>query len=147
VVGCARDASGQLWFSTDRGLARLPVAPKAEVDDPPALITSVEVADRALALPDLGATEVDGPVVGARQNRLQISFGAVSFDNLLHYRYKLGGADGDWSKPATLPMVIYPDLRPGKYRFLVQAVNRRRGTGGMPASLTFTILPPVWQRW
>ncbi len=147
LMGCTRDAAGQLWFNTDKGLARLPLAPTGGTEAPPAMITAVEVADHPLALPDLGSAQVEGPVVAAGQNRLQIGFGAVSLDSLLRYRYKLGDTDAAWSKPAALPMVIYPNLRPGKYRFLVQTVSRGVGPGGAPASFTFTILPPIWQRW
>jgi signal transduction histidine kinase len=38
-------------------------------------------------------------------------------------------------------------LAPGHYRFLVRAINSDGTTSTIPASVTFTILPPLWQRW
>jgi hypothetical protein len=147
IAGCARDVSGHIWFDTERGLARLTVAPKSDSIPPPALITAVEVADRPLLLPDRGATRFDGPTLQSRQNRIQVSFSAVNFGSPLLYQYRFDTADSDWSKPIDQQTVIFPDLRPGKYRFLVRAVDRGKGPTGVPASLTFTILAPFWQRW
>jgi signal transduction histidine kinase len=38
-------------------------------------------------------------------------------------------------------------LKPGSYRFRVRAVNADGVVSSEPASVAFTIVPPVWQRW
>src|SRR6185295_12749272 len=43
--------------------------------------------------------------------------------------------------------VNFSNLAPGAYRFLVRAINADSVSSETPASLSFTILPPVWQRW
>jgi len=43
--------------------------------------------------------------------------------------------------------VTFANLRPGRYRFLVRSVNADEVASERPATLTFRILPPIWQRW
>jgi signal transduction histidine kinase len=63
------------------------------------------------------------------------------------YRYKLEGADAEWSAPTAQRSVNYARLAPGSYRFWVKAINRSGRESPDPAMLEFRILPPVWQRW
>src|SRR5262249_20434363 len=79
------------------------------------------------------------------QNQLQIDFAAISFSEPLRYQYKLEGG-GDWSAAANTRSVNYASLPPGRYQFLVRAVNAQ-DLPSEPASLTFTIAPPLWRRW
>ena len=51
-----------------------------------------------------------------------------------------------WTAPTTERSVNYAELAPGSYRFLVRAVNEDGQASQVPASVTFTILPPVWKR-
>jgi signal transduction histidine kinase len=53
--------------------------------------------------------------------------------------------DGDWGQPTDQRAVTYARLAPGSYRFLVQALDRD-GQVGQPAVVSFSVLPPVWQR-
>jgi signal transduction histidine kinase len=55
--------------------------------------------------------------------------------------------DQDWSEPTFKREVNYASLAPRRYRFLVLAVNAQGVPNEIPASLSFTILPPIWQRW
>ena len=41
----------------------------------------------------------------------------------------------------------YAGLAPGTYRFLVRALDVEGRVSPKPASVTFTVLAPVWQRW
>lgn len=54
--------------------------------------------------------------------------------------------DEDWSAP-TDQRTVAASLAPGKYRFLVRAINSDGIATPNPASVSFTILPPFWQRW
>src|SRR5262249_23816543 len=65
---------------------------------------------------------------------------------VLRYQYKLEGADQDWGPPTEQRSVTYR-LAPGRYKFLVRAVNSDDLPSGTPAVITFRILPPVWARW
>jgi signal transduction histidine kinase len=63
----------------------------------------------------------------------------------LKYQYKLENTT-DWSAPSSDRSVNLASLQSGSYRFLVRAINAD-GATSLPASLSFTILRPVWQRW
>ena len=83
------------------------------------------------------------------ENTTQIDFVALGFSHgeELRYQYRLEGADDAWSKPSTQRTVNYASLASGSYRFLVRAVNSDAMVSDTPASLTFTVLPPIWWRW
>jgi signal transduction histidine kinase len=65
----------------------------------------------------------------------------------LRYQYKLEGATEDWSQLADQRTVNFANLAPGRYRYLVRAVNADGVMSEPPASFSFRVLPPVWQRW
>jgi len=65
----------------------------------------------------------------------------------LRYQYKLEGGAQDWSPLSDQRAVNFANLAPGRYRFLVRAVTADGMTSEIPASFSFTILTPLWQRW
>ena len=83
------------------------------------------------------------------QNNFQIDFFGLDFHagETLRYQFMLEGADKVWSGPTEQRTVNYANLRPGKYRFLVRALNSDGVASARPAVLAFTILPPLWLRW
>lgn len=80
---------------------------------------------------------------------MQIDFVGLSFapGELLRYQYKLEGADRDWSASSEQRSINYANLAPGRYRFFVRAINSDGITSPQPGIVSFTILPPLWQRW
>src|SRR5215471_14366650 len=83
------------------------------------------------------------------QSNIQIEFGGVGFGagERLRYQHKLEGVDQGWSPAAEQRAVHLANLAPGRYRFLVRAVNADGVVSETPASFSFTILAPVWRRW
>ena len=144
-----RDRHGGLWFGTLQGLSRL--VPEAEQPQtpPPILISGLRIAGVQQQISELGEAEVSGIGLGANQNDLQISFFSLSFalGEVLRYQYKLEGGDSNWSAPTDERSINYANLSPGSYRFLVRAVTADGTSSQPPASVTFRILPPTWQRW
>ena len=65
----------------------------------------------------------------------------------LKYQYKLVGANEEWSIPTDQRTINYASLSPGRYRFMVRAVTSDGSISPTPATITFTILSPIWQRW
>jgi signal transduction histidine kinase len=96
----------------------------------------------------LGEQELTLPDLAPRQNQLQIDFVGLSFGSgdVLHYQYRLAGADADWTAPSDQRSVTYASLAPGHYVFNVRAVNSDGIVSAHPAAMSFTILRPVWQR-
>jgi ligand-binding sensor domain-containing protein/signal transduction histidine kinase len=144
-----RDRQDALWFGTLQGLSRLVPEPDITPGAPSIFISGLRIAGEDYAVSPLGQSEVVGPELDANQNDLQIDFSSVSVGAAasLRYQYKLEGADRDWSAPTTQRSITYARLSSGAYRFLARAVNGAGVASKHPASVSFTIHRPVWQRW
>ena len=144
-----RDRNGTLWFGTLQGLSKLIPHDDRPTQPPPVLIQRLRIAGNEMPISELGVKEAGGFELQAVQNRLEIKFLSLGFRSgeVLRYQFMLEGADRDWGAPTDQRTITYANLRPGSYRFLVRAVNADGGFSAQPATVTFTIVPPVWQRW
>jgi ligand-binding sensor domain-containing protein/two-component sensor histidine kinase len=145
-----RDRNNALWFGTLQGLSKL----EPSIDDgppqpPPILIQHVRVAGDDLPISELGVTQMGDLEFQASKNQFEIKFVSLGFKtgDVLRYQFMLEGADKDWGAPINQRVVNYANLRPGSYRFLVRAINADGVVSSEPASIAFTIVPPLWQRW
>ena len=149
IAAAFRDPQGALWFGTNKGLSRFAPGTDTLAQPPPVLITKLQVAGVRQIISSLGETEVVLPDLAADRNQLQIDFVGLSFapGEVLRYQYRLEGADADWSAPAEQRTVNFASLASGHYRFLVRVVNSDGVASIAPATITFTILRPLWARW
>ena len=149
VITAYRDHKGSLWFGTFNGLSRLEPEPESAPAAPSIRIEGLRIAGVQQLLNELGTPEIAGLELGSSQNNLQIDFSSLSLAHapLLRYQYKLQGIDRDWSAPTDQRTVHYANLAPGKYRFLVRAVDSRGITSPQPATVSFRILPPFCAAW
>jgi two-component sensor histidine kinase len=149
VQAALRDRDGALWFSYMTGLVRLVPEPFVPSAAPTVLITGLRIAGDAQAVSALGETEIAPVELVADRNQMQIDFVALGFSpgEGLRYQYRLDGAGQDWSPPSEQRSVNFARLAPGRYRFLVRAINADGAMSEQPASFQFTILSPLWQRW
>ncbi len=83
------------------------------------------------------------------ENLCALFFSGVSFksEKALQYKYRLLGLDDSWQGPTDQRSVTFASLQPGAYTFEVIAINADTVESTAPASLTFIIAPPFWQRW
>jgi signal transduction histidine kinase len=97
----------------------------------------------------IGARAVSLGEFAPGQNQIEIDFVALGLaaGEVLRYQYRLEGAAGEWSAPSLLRTVNFGSLAHGQYRFLVRAINANGAMSAEPASVTFTILRPIWLRW
>lgn len=65
----------------------------------------------------------------------------------LRYEYSLAPADDGTMHATPHRAVTFASLSPGTYQFTVKALTFRGTETPASASLSFTILPPVWKRW
>jgi signal transduction histidine kinase/ligand-binding sensor domain-containing protein len=144
-----RDKHGALWLGTSRGISRFTPEVDTPVAAPPVFIGKVLIAGQSLPVSEIGATQVDNITIEPDQRQVQIDFFGLSLaaGETLRYQYKLEGASGDWSAPTSARTVTYPSISPGNYRFIVRAVTTEETYTTSPASVSFIVLRPVWQRW
>jgi ligand-binding sensor domain-containing protein/two-component sensor histidine kinase len=150
VTSAFRDRHDALWFASNvHGLCRLVPRPDPPETPPPILISGLRIAGVAQPVSQLGETAIGRLNLAPGQNQLNIDFVGLGFGpgEVLRYQYKLEGADHDWSPPSDQRSVNYPNLAAGRYRFLVRAVNAEGLASEMPATIAFTIRPPVWRQW
>jgi ligand-binding sensor domain-containing protein/signal transduction histidine kinase len=150
VVNVAfRAHDGSLWFGTPSGPSRyLPDIPRAEAS-PPIFLSAVRIGGVPLPLPPLGQRDVSGLELPPERRQVEVRFIGVSFayGAGLRYQYRQDGSAAGWSEPRTERSVLLGNLAPGNYRFLFRAVTPDNVVSPVPASLSFTLLPPYWQRW
>lgn len=148
VTVAFRDRRGSLWFGTRGGLSRLVPEADAPQSPPPVYISGMRVGGVPHAISELGETEVSGLLLEASQNQIEIDFFGLGFavGESLRYQYMIEGVDHTWSAP-TDQRTVTASLAPGHYLFRVRAVSADGLTTARPATVSFTILTPVWRRW
>lgn len=139
------DASGRLWFATNRGLAwidrdRLVHNRLA----PPVVIRSLAADGRPRAI------DAAGLRLPAGTARVQIDYAGLSLTDAPanRFRYRLEGAERDWVEAGGERQALYTNLAPGRYRFRVIAANNEGVWNREGAAIDFEIAPFFWQtRW
>ncbi len=133
-----RDRHGLVWFGTPLGAARPP---------PPVLLTALNVGGIPHPISDLGESGITG--LRLKQTPVRVDFVGIDYSpgETLRYQYRLEGTDLAWSPPTDQRSVVYANLASGSYHFLVRAVASDGAVSPQPASLSFTILPPLWRSW
>jgi ligand-binding sensor domain-containing protein/signal transduction histidine kinase len=149
VTAAFRDRRNNLWFATWNGLSRLIPEPDHPHSPTPILIGGLRIAGNSQPISELGETAITGLVLGPDQNHIQIDFLTLSFaaGERPDFQYRLEGASQGWSAPLEQRTVHLVGLAPGKYLFMVRAIGVDGLTSATPATVAFTILQPVWQRW
>jgi ligand-binding sensor domain-containing protein/signal transduction histidine kinase len=149
ILSAVRDRTGRLWFAARQGLSHFLPEREHPSEPPPVLIDGLLVAGARQAVSAVGEDMISLPDLSPGENQIQIDFVGLSFvpGESLRYQYRLEGADLDWSTPTEQRTITYAKLSPGRYRFLVRAVNSVGVLSPYPASVSFKILSPIWQRW
>lgn len=82
-------------------------------------------------------------------NTIILDFAGTSYrgENQVRYNYMLEGFDKNWIDNTKRNFVTYTHLPPGDYKFVVYAVNREGAKSELPATFSFTVLSPFWQKW
>jgi len=142
------DRHGALWFGTREGLSRLEPEPERPQPAPPVLISGLRVRGAPYPISALGETSLTGIQLPSDRNQLDLEFVGLGFGagGALRYQYRLESTDLDWSPDSEQRTVNYANLSPGSYRWQVRALTSD-GIASPPATVAFTILAPVWQRW
>jgi ligand-binding sensor domain-containing protein len=143
------DRKGALWFGTREGLSRLDPEPEQPASPPPVFITGLRVRGAPRPVSALGESDLRGIELAPDQNQLELEFVSLRFGTgeTLRYQYRLEGRDANWIPAGEQRTVTYASLAPGGYQWQVRALTADGVASERPATLGFTILPPIWQRW
>ncbi|MFT3829640.1 MAG: ATP-binding protein [Opitutaceae bacterium] len=134
-------AEGTAWFPMATGVAVVdPARIRSNDVPPPVRIETVEVAGRARDPRALGR-------LPRGLEKLRFDFTALSFTapERVRFRYQLIGYDNGWVDGGNERHALYVGLRPGRYRFEVQACNNDGIWSPSAAALAFEIPPRFWQ--
>lgn len=144
-----RDAKGHLWFGALLGLTRLTTESSRAPRPPDVFIRGLRIGGSAWPLNEFGQREVLGVEVPPDRDRVAIDFSGVGdfSGETLRYRYRFDGTEAGWRDLGEQRTLELPSVRPGDFRFLVQAVNADGTASLQPAVVAFRVLTPLWRRW
>ena len=140
-----RDRKNNLWFLTDKGLARFQPEPPRKRPPPTILITGLRVEGESQPVSILGETSPAPLDLESNQRQITVDFiglGAAPGEKL-KYEYRLDDADWTTTDERTLN---FANLAAGDYKFEVRARTADR-IFSQPAAVSFKIAAPLWQRW
>ncbi|HLL21621.1 MAG TPA: hypothetical protein VK427_05795, partial [Kofleriaceae bacterium] len=144
VIDAARDAQGALWFGTKGGMARLLAEPVRTTPPAAVYIMRLAVAGKAQPLASGGEQHVGGLELAHDEAAIDIELASPQFAiGGVRFQYRL---DGAWSDAVDEHALHFAQLAPGDYDLDVRAVDAH-GTASASATISFTVLAPVWRRW
>lgn len=149
------DPDGTIWFGTINGLSRYnPANSVKNESEPITSISDVKLFYKSIAETQYSHFAGDWNQIRYLklpydQNHLSFDFFAVNFSNpdAVKYRWKLVGFDKDWSPESKEHNIVYSNISPGKYTFLVKACNEDGVWNEHPVKVSFTIDAPFWMQW
>lgn len=149
------DNDGTIWFGTIQGLSHFnPHHLMKNEFEPITRITDVRLfyipIQKTAYKSFLGAwNAVEKLTLPHDQNHLSFDFFAVNFSNPegVKYQWKLVGFDAHWSPVTSEKSIVYSNLNPGKYTFLVRACNEDGVWNRKPTQLFIEISTPFWLTW
>lgn len=140
-AGCSGQ-DGSLWFPTMKGVAgihpdRIPVNTVV----PPVIIEAVDLDGVKRLFP--GNFEIQ-----PETRRVDFTFTALSLQapGAMRFKYRLEGFADEWVDLGARRNVSFTNLDPGDYRFSITACNNDGVWNRDGASLSFTVIPPLWRK-
>ena len=136
-----QDGAGQLWISTDAGVAWIDQRELQLTQPMPTPNIESLLVDGTRYL----STPPDG--VPARPQRVEIAYTAPSLTRpeRIRFRYRLDGIDTDWQDAGTRRVAYYDHLGPGAYRFRMSSTNADGDWSPVEATFEFRVLPAWFQ--
>ena len=140
----ARD--GTLWFGTEKGLAHLDPRQSRPVHPPPPVAIEAYRIDGAETL-IAGTAAPPMMTVPPGSRRIEIDYTGLSLSapHRIRFRYRLDGADRDWTETESRRTAYFSYLRPGDYTFRVQAAQDNNSLPAPEATLRLRVVPYFWE--
>ncbi len=145
---------GSIWIGTIGGLCKF--NPSELTQNPLAPILSfknVRLFYEPIFLKDSLSPLIKGKqreklFLSHNDNHLTFEFFGVNLkrpEGVL-YQWKLEGFDDEWSPPSKERSILYSNISPGKYRFMVRSSNEDGVWNKEPLIFSFEISAPFWKQ-
>jgi signal transduction histidine kinase/ligand-binding sensor domain-containing protein len=134
------DPSGRLWFSTLNGVIWVDPDHLGPAREPPHLSIRTMTAD--------GRTLNENATLAPDTQYVEVKYFGLDLSHPrdVVYRYRLLGLNTAWLDVGDHTGAIYTHLRPGQYTFQVMASNGNDVWTAPVSSVTFSVLPYLYQR-
>ena len=141
-----RDRLDNLWFITKNGLARFVPEPPRTRQPPNIFITGLRVSGVSQLISILGETSIPTLELDSDQRQITVDFLGLGTNpgEKLEYEYRFG--ESVWTQTSERT-VNFANLSAGEYYFEVRAQTADKIYSNSPATVSFKIASPIWQRW
>lgn len=151
--GIIKNTDGSVWILTTENVIQFRKDKIIRNPIPPALsITGLYYETDSLTWEPVETAELyirlpSGLTLGRDQSKIRITFSGISTSNpeKVQYMHRLAGRENNWSLPSLKREVSYDHLPPGRYLFLLKAINSDGVETADPLILNFRIKPAVWE--
>ena len=149
--GFYKDSQGYLWLPcTDRVVKIDPGLIRKNAEPPIVYITGVQVMGGDMNWRKVDHEQADSLRFHIKDDEKDLKFDFIGI-SLRHpqgvsYSSMLEGYDNGWSEPTHERSVVYTNLPPGEYRFMVKATNTDGVWSTNQTILSFSIVPALYQR-
>jgi diguanylate cyclase (GGDEF)-like protein len=136
------EADGSAFIGTSRGLAYHDPSADRDVENPPNVVLTEALLG---GIQHLGEREVS---VSYRENTFFARYSGLTFrkPSRVVFKYRLVGLEDEWIR-TDQRQVRYPALGAGSYRFEVFCRSAAGTWSEEPASFSFAVRAPWWERW
>lgn len=135
---------GRLWVGTVDGAWSLDLGVGTRDPRPPTVrVAGVSAPQRGL---ERRAGPLDLPWRSRDHLRFEVAAVSLAAGDAVEIRSRLVGLDESWGPPQPVQPVSFTHLRPGRYRFEVQA-RAEPGAWSEAAAYELRIRPPLWGTW
>ncbi|MDR0572444.1 MAG: response regulator [Tannerella sp.] len=154
--GGLKHSDGRIFFTGNHGLTFFnPLTVLPEKQPPAVRLEDLKIMNRSIRPahdnPILQASiaYADHITLNHRQSSFSLDYAGIDFlsPGKLNYACKLEGFDREWNRVGKFRRASYSNLPPGKYTFLVKAINSEGMESPTPSGLRITVLPAPWFSW
>ncbi|MCH8318210.1 MAG: histidine kinase, partial [Bacteroidetes bacterium] len=151
-----KDSRGKLWFGTVHGVTiydadldkENSVEPVTKINNIRLFFEDTDWKHYADSI-ELKAQLPIGLQLTYNKNHLTFAFTGVSLTipQKVKYQFMLEGFDENYNPVTQKDEITYANIPPGNFTFKVKACNNDGLWNKVPATFSFTIIPPFWQTW
>lgn len=141
-----RDRQNNLWFGTEKGIARFVPEPQRTRIAPNIFIMGLQISGVSRPVSILGETAIQDIELNSSQRQISVDFLGLgaNLGEKLKYEYRFENDEWTTTDERT---INFANLASGEYKFEVLAVTADRIYSQNPATVSFRIAAPLWQRW